>query len=203
MSSFSASSSVPVPDSNFRDPCHFRHFTLGAPLSSKDGRDVNGGRCDTGRAPAAGELAFSCLAQDLNRTALHLSFEREPGAETRYVVNRGGRRKFKPSSLEINRYVLPISFLRHGTLRRSRQAYGARCTAGRPRRAPLLRHLRCSVPGSGSCPLHHGRPRRRSHARFRGRPRAEAIRSSSESAKARFLSVALLTRILRCHLRRR
>src|SRR5208337_2708748 len=38
---------------------------------------------------------------------------------------------------------------------------------------------------------------------FLGRPSAEAMRSSSDSANARFRSVALLTRMRRCHLRRR
>ncbi len=38
---------------------------------------------------------------------------------------------------------------------------------------------------------------------FRGRPMLEAILSSWVRAKARFRSVALLTRIRRCHLRSR
>jgi len=28
---------VPVPDRDFSNPCHFRHFALGAPLTAKDG----------------------------------------------------------------------------------------------------------------------------------------------------------------------
>ncbi len=44
---------VPVPDRDFRDPCHFRYFALGAPLSAQDRGDVDSGCCDPGRAPAA------------------------------------------------------------------------------------------------------------------------------------------------------
>src|SRR5659263_699707 len=105
----------------------------------------------------------------------------------------------RPSSLEMNRYVLPISFLLTldtspisssvlGTLHCLHAEYKA-AAATPSMLLPRIRFLSTAFRYTTAAVS----------LTFCDNPSADAILSSSESAKARFLSVALLTRIRRCH----
>src|SRR5256886_15229910 len=101
-------------------------------------------------------------------------------------------RYVRPISLRPTRDEFAISSRVLGTLHCRHAAYRDAATTpsiDRPRIRFLFTALRYTIAAVSRT--------------FRGRPMPLAIRSSSLSANARFRSVALLTRIRRCHFRRR